>query len=304
MIKKINIYFILLILLFLLADLHSADGGKNGFALLKMDVDARAAAMGGAYTAIASDASAAFWNPAGLAGASSRSLIIMHYSWFADFAQEFASAQLMTGKHNLALSVNLLTIQDIEIRDMPSDEPYGTTEWMSFSGMISYGTNLTSDISAGVNFKYLFEKAYLEKAPGWAVDFGFKKRQIFKGLDLGLTLQNLGQMTELKQKSTPLPVIAAAGIGYVIPFQILGNNPLFATDIQYINDESFYYHFGSQLDLLTYLSIRLGWMTGNSKNQRTFGIGLNYKSFHFDYAYSSSQYKLDGNQRISLGIVF
>lgn len=301
---KVYFFPISLIILILITNLFSGEAGKNGFALLKMEVDARAAAMGGAYTAVAEDASAAFWNPAGLAGSSEKSFIIMHHSWIADFSQEFASAHLLTGKHNVALSVNLLTIKDIEIRDMAIDEPYGTTEALTFSGMLSYATYIVSDIAIGVNIKYLFEKLYLEKATGWALDFGIKKKNIIDRLNLGLTIQNIGQTSKLKRESTPLPLMINSGIGYTLPIEILGRNPLFAADVKFIKDENIYYHLGSQLDFYKYFTLRFGWIVGNNKNQPTMGIGINYSSFHFDYSYSMAQYDLDGNQRISIGIHF
>ncbi|HEM49488.1 MAG TPA: PorV/PorQ family protein [Caldithrix sp.] len=301
--NKSYIFFVIILFLFT-THVFSGDAGKNGFALLKMEVDARAAAMGGAYTAVAEDASAAFWNPAGLAGSSAKSFIFMHYNWIADLSQEFASAHLLTGKHNIAFSANLLTMKDIEIRDMASDEPYGTTEWIVFSGMMSYAAYLIDDIAVGINLKYLFEKLYLEKASGWAVDFGAKKKNVITGLDLGLTIQNIGQMSKLRKESTPLPLMVTTGIGYNLPVELLGKQPLIAADVQYVNDESVYYHIGSQIDLYKYVTLRLGWIVGDNKNQPTMGVGLNYSRFHFDYSYSMTQYDLDGNQRISLGFQF
>ena len=292
------------LLVLLISNVFSGDAGANGFALLKMEVDARAAAMGGAYTSVAEDASAAFWNPAGLAGSESKSFVFMHHSWIADLSQEFASAHLLTGKHNIAFSVNLLNMSDIEIRDRNTDEPDGTTEWIVFSGMISYATYIYHDYAVGLNLKYLFEKEYLEKASGWAMDLGAKKKNVIQGLDLGLTIQNIGQMSKLKNENTPLPLMVNIGIGYNLPVDLLGKQPLISADLQYIKDESMYYHFGTQLEVYKYVTLRVGWITGNSLGQPTMGIGLNYSSFHFDYAYSMQQYNLDGNQRISLGINF
>jgi hypothetical protein len=301
---KISFISILLINLIITTNLFSGEAGKNGFALLKMEVDARAAAMGGAYTAVAEDASAAFWNPAGLAGSSEKSFVIMHHSWIADFSQEFASAHLLTGKHNVALSVNLLAIEDIPIRDTAIDEPYGTTEALTFAGMLSYATYVVNDIAIGINIKYLFEKLYLEKATGWAFDFGVKQKNIIERLDLGFTIQNIGKTSELKRESTPLPLMINSGIGYTLPVEILGRNPLFAADVKFIKDESIYYHLGSQLDFYNYFALRFGWIVGNNKNQPSVGIGIKYSSFHFDYSYSMVPYDLDGNQRISMGIHF
>src|SRR5210317_1200826 len=46
--------------------------GTSSMAFLKIPVGARAEAMGGAYVAVANDAFAAFWNPAGIAQVGTR----------------------------------------------------------------------------------------------------------------------------------------------------------------------------------------------------------------------------------------
>ena len=46
--------------------------------MLRMGVDARALSMGGAYVAMASDATAGYWNPAGLADIEKASLTAMY----------------------------------------------------------------------------------------------------------------------------------------------------------------------------------------------------------------------------------
>ena len=55
-------------------------GATVGLSYLKIGVDARAAAMGEAYTSVTKDASATFWNPAGLAGSDKNSIVLMHNS--------------------------------------------------------------------------------------------------------------------------------------------------------------------------------------------------------------------------------
>lgn len=62
MIKRILIIVIIAVL-----SIQTASGGESEFPLFKVGAGGRAAAMGGAYTGVANDASAVFWNPAGLA---------------------------------------------------------------------------------------------------------------------------------------------------------------------------------------------------------------------------------------------
>ena len=58
--------------------IYAQTGADVGMSYLKIGVDARASAMGDAYTSLAEDAAATYWNPAGLANASSNSIILMH----------------------------------------------------------------------------------------------------------------------------------------------------------------------------------------------------------------------------------
>jgi len=58
--------------------------GTLGGQSLKIGVGARAAAMGDAYVAIADDATAVYWNPAGIARLSGQSVTVNHTAWPAD----------------------------------------------------------------------------------------------------------------------------------------------------------------------------------------------------------------------------
>ena len=58
--------------------------GTTAAKFLSIPVGARALAMGGAYTALANDASAIYWNPGGLAQVTSREVFFMHSEWLAD----------------------------------------------------------------------------------------------------------------------------------------------------------------------------------------------------------------------------
>ncbi|MGD9900082.1 MAG: PorV/PorQ family protein [Calditrichaceae bacterium] len=285
--------------------LRAGDAGVNGMAFLKLDVDARAAGMGGAFTAVASDAGAAFWNPAGLAAADGSSLIVMHNQWLLDITQQFAAINFKKDRHNFGVSVNLMTIPGIEIRgSVPNNEPDGNVDAVNISAAVSYATAFFGDWLTGITVKYLYEEYYLYSAPGWAIDLGVQKREILSDLDLGITIRNIGRMSELDREATALPVILRNGFAYKLPVKIMERKPLITADIEHIIDESTYFRIGAEFDIKDYLSLRSGLMTGNNDTHFSAGIGVKYEKFRFDYAFVPYDYDLGNTHRLSLMIGF
>ena len=67
---------------------HEA-AGTTGLNFLKIGVGGRPAGMGEAFVAVADDASALYWNPAGLARLTSPEAIAMHNEWFQGMRYEY-----------------------------------------------------------------------------------------------------------------------------------------------------------------------------------------------------------------------
>ncbi|RMG35188.1 MAG: hypothetical protein D6732_09575, partial [Methanobacteriota archaeon] len=81
---RLRISHLSLFLLVALINILSADSGFRRYAgeFMAIDVSARAQALGGAYTAVANDVYATFYNPAGLASIQSTQLGITHTQQF------------------------------------------------------------------------------------------------------------------------------------------------------------------------------------------------------------------------------
>ena len=69
-------------LVFCLAPTQSSDAAKYAGEFMRLGLGARAWALGGAYVAAGGDATAVYWNPAGLATLNRRELLIMHAETF------------------------------------------------------------------------------------------------------------------------------------------------------------------------------------------------------------------------------
>src|SRR5258706_1736344 len=71
--------------------------GTEGASFLELPVGARPAALGSAYSALAEDAYAPTWNPAGLAFLSSAQLAAMHMLYLESSSYEYGSFGLPIG---------------------------------------------------------------------------------------------------------------------------------------------------------------------------------------------------------------
>lgn len=136
--KKINLVIVAIALVLLIVPAHSqvSKVGTVGFKFLDIGVGGRAQAMGEAYAALGTDASAVFWNPAGIANIQGGDLFAGYTKWPADInLYSFALARRMSlpvlGTATLALSGTLLNTG--EMNRTTEYDPDG-----DFSGTFSY----------------------------------------------------------------------------------------------------------------------------------------------------------------------
>ncbi len=296
---------LILLLAFTLSTAFADTGAKVGLSFLKIGVDARAVAMGDAYSSIASDASAAYWNPAGLAGANSNSVLFMHNSWLQDINQEFASIQFLNGKHNLAVSLNMLSVTGIELRgETASDLPDGETESLNTYVGLAYATTFLTDWQVGAQLKYLYEKYYFYSSDGIAFDLGVKKENILPGLTWGAAIQNMGKMSVLKNDATALPLLLRTGVNYLLPLNLFDYHPLLAADLVYVKDDATHFNLGFETRLAGHVDVRFGYVLGSESHSFSGGFGLLFGAFNLAYAFVPFNYDLGNSHLFSLIVEF
>jgi hypothetical protein len=298
-----RLLYLVLLLFSLSVSVNAA--GKIGMTFLKIGVDARAAAMGEAYTAIANDAAASFWNPAGLSDARAHSVVLMHNSWLQNINHEFAAVQLFHGKHNIAVALNMIRVAGIQLRgESATETPDGETSASNVYLGLSYATTIQSDWKIGAQIKYLYEKYYLNAANGFAIDIGLLKRDILPNLSWGLTVNNIGKMEVLRDAATKLPIILRTGISYILPWEIVENKPLVAADYVIVLDDISHLNLGFDMAVFQNFNLRLGYVLGKESYDFTAGFGVRYTAYNFAYAFVPFQYDLGNTHRFSLIIDF
>jgi len=279
----------------------AADPGKTGLTFLKLDQGARAAGMGGAFTSVANDASATYWNPAGCAGGEGGEVLLSQARWFQDISIENIAVVQSTPDQGFGLSFTALHTSEMELRD--SDGAYlGHFRFFDFAVQGTYARRLTQRLTGGLSAKALYEKIDEETALGFAADLGVVFHPPVKGLRIGACVQHLGTEMKFIDESFDLPLTVRAGLAYRVHVPFVADDIIAAFDVQKPRSEDVKTHAGVELGVGGRLALRFGYRSGYDNQNVSVGVGLPVDRYRFDYAYVPFYSDLGDTHRISFGI--
>ncbi len=239
-------------LLALLIPSQAAAFGAAGAAsapYLKLPMGARGTGMGEAFSGIANDVNALYYNPAGLTAMESAQLQLMHLEGFGGVRYEnlgMAVPAELVGFDvwgTVGMSYTLVAIEDTpRTRILPGtvntyDQAWADRGFLFTAGAsvltFSYAWQATKLYSIGGSFKAINEKIDTVSGWGMAGDFGILSRpEVVKGLSAGITLQNVGSSPT---PAASLPITLRLGLGYDwnAPFtkELLDDRMLLGMDI-------------------------------------------------------------------------
>ncbi|MEZ4684546.1 MAG: PorV/PorQ family protein [Bacteroidia bacterium] len=199
--------FCLLILLFCFLSAHAQvfpplggqRAGISALTFLKMDLNPRAAALGGAGLCITGDAYSPWTNPAAFSETKGLSIGAANTFWASGVNAAAFSIGKPTQAGHFALSFTGISSGAMEVRT--EFQPGGTGELFYasyFTAGLSYGKQLTDYFSYGVNLKYVREQLDQFAANTAALDMGFLYRTDFKDLSFAVQVKNFGLNSVLK----------------------------------------------------------------------------------------------------------
>ena len=291
-----------------LTDHAASQVGTTGMAFLKLGTDARSAALSDATTAIASGASAATQNPAGLifvpSPDKSFDVLFTHREWIQDTRIEYLAVRIgLDSLQSLGVSLSSLATDDIEIRTRPGPAE-GTFSARNASIGLSYARGF-GDLALGVTAKVLYEKLLVDDATGFAVDLGGRWQAPLPNLVVGAALQHLGSMGKMRQESTTLPATLRIGPAYTLGWESPRMDLLMAGDVSYVFKEGEpYASLGAELTYDRMVAARAGYQFGSEGRGFAAGFGVRYSLFQLDYAYAPISSDLGNTHTISVGLTF
>ncbi len=280
-------------------------------------VGARASAMGGAFTALSNDASAVFWNPAGLNQAGS-GVFLSQNMWIADIVVNAGALSYDLGSAGV-LAVSYAKVDwgvlHGTVRDPSVSAGFRSTGEFSpknFGGGISYARTISDRFGVGMSVRYLYEDLganwveSLETGPDGepydykfeaqmgvvAFDFGTIFNTGFKDLRLGMSLKNFSQEMIYREEWFPLQLTFNFGIAMDIlnaVADIPGQSLTLAVDAVDPRDFTARVHVGGEYSFRNLLFLRTGYKTNYDEESISFGGGLNYSmgslGLGLDYAF-------------------
>ncbi|MEE9170103.1 MAG: PorV/PorQ family protein [bacterium] len=270
-------------------------GGAPG-TYLHMGVGARALGLGKAYTALANDATAVYWNPAGLATQNPYQLYFMHSALFLDTSLDFFAATASTKSYgSFGLGILALTSRGFEQRSSLNEE-VGTFDANDMTFLLSWSHEAYSGVSIGINYKIVTQKLLSYSDTGHGLDIGAKAR-LFYGLDAGLVFSNiLNPKIKLAQDSQTYPTQFRFGLARAL----LDDRLTISTEVTKIIDWGpAEMNAGIEYKALRNVAVRFGLENGRF----TFGTGITLKQYGVDYSNASGN-ELGSSNKYSFSYAF
>ena len=308
--KKLSVVILLIALVAGSTGTAAADAAGRAGAFLKMGVGARALGMGSAFTAVADDSTAAFWNPAGLVLLERHEAAFMHANLTLDRKYNFFNyAHVLKDSEGnkggvVALSHIRFGVDGIPetrlatgrtdgapfVGDEPATRPDGTytpgqnvyifsyfdnTETSTFG---TYARKLSEKFYGGVNLKRINQSLFTNSADAWGLDLGFmyisNERSRF-----GLSIRDIGKSLKWDTpsgRSDKVPVTTSVGYAYMPREKFT-----LAIDVSKVQDMDAKFRAGAEMWLNKYAALRVGTQAG----EMTLGASFKLDTWQFDYSY-------------------
>jgi hypothetical protein len=306
--------------------------GEAGAGSLIIPPGARANGMGQSFGAIANDATAMWWNPAGMAFVDHTALDLMHSQLVPDLASDvffeyIGGIYRIKGIGTIGFAIQYLTYGEWTVTGTTPDE-LGTASSWEVAPMIGGAVKLGDQLSLGMNLKFV----YISLAPAWATlegtegtgssvaidfgalwkvpDFGLSSMMI-RRLSLGLNVSNIGPSITFmnRDQAASLPrnlrgSFAWAPIWSEVSKWFLTaeiNRPM----VEF--ERSNTYHVGTEFLYANLIALRLGYVYDKDGNVEaaTYGLGFAFNNrVRIDWASVPQAQDLARVHRWSLGVNF
>jgi hypothetical protein len=243
--------------------------------------------MGGASAAAPGGLWSLGYNPAGLADVAEWRFGLSYFNWIASSSVAYGSIGSPSGS-----AIGVVNFDQGSITVSDQFATMGSASVRDFGAIAGYGTELPGDFSAvrvGISAQYWQKNLAGTTAGTFCLNLGAAVRILEDQLTVGAYAQNLGPALKFETaEEDEQPLAFAGGVHWamkrsedqMVRLELLADviKPR-ALDVQLAG--------GGQIVLNDLVALRAGANTFGEKTHPTFGLGISYKSFTFDYAFGT-----------------
>lgn len=318
--KSVLLFTLLFFIIPLISNAQNKKIAQTGFQFLTVGTNARATALGEAYTTVESGSNSLFYNPAGMASTSTfLDVSFNSMGWIADinYLSGTLGLNIEGGKYGV-FGISFLNVDYGEFLftrvSSTSESGYeditsGVSEPYSFSIGLGYAIQLSNKFSVGGQVKFVKQSLGSSEVPVYegignitgieekkydlsvfAFDFGTIYKTGFKSLVFGMSVRNFSEEVKYEKEGFQLPLSFRIGIS-IDAFDFIesvnSDHSLFVI-IDAVHPRSFpeYLSFGGEYIFMNLLSLRAGFVTGQDLYDFTAGFGIRKFGFELNYSFT------------------
>ncbi len=315
-------------LLFLASPVSAQTIAKYAGEFMAIGVGGRALGMGGAYVALANDATAGYWNPGALARIDYPEAVFMHEEQFGSLINyDFASVAIPYGPDvSLGVSILRLGVDGIpDTRNAWTDNNgngvfdsadqldynkityFNSADWALY---FTYAKRSSSDFMYGANVKLIRRTLADQSATGIGFDVGAVYSPM-TNLSLGVNAQDITTTLVAWTTGQNELVSPTLKLGFAYSIDLLGGRltPAADVDVRFedrhfasvasLGPVSFDPHAGLEFDYRNTVALRVGY---NDVKQMSVGAGIHLRMLDVDYSFArfAADESLGNTHRISI----
>ncbi len=278
---------------------------------LKIGVGARAAGMGGAFVAMADDATSMYWNPAGLAriDPDKSQVSLNHAKWPGDLDFDMAGYVFHVKQMPGAFGVNAraLTMDPMVETDSYHPDPAVGTGRTFDAGMmafaLTYARSYTDKFSAGVTGALVQEGLAEFSQQTFTFDVGTLYDVGTLGMRIGMAIQNIGSQIKFIERDARVPAIFRVGTSASL-MSTTQSRLVGSFEFSHPPDNSERLNAGLEYQFRNFAFLRGGYNFNYDAETWATGAGFNFPVSQFgranlDYAFTDMS-DLGGVHRFSL----
>lgn len=255
---------------------------------LRTTSGARSLGMGGAFTAVADDATSGIWNPAGLAKVKTLSITAFTSKLSADRKHNFIAVGLNPGPGSLGITLINIGVDNISGYN-DAGKATGNFDYSANAVGLAYGLGVGAEkkVNIGAGLKILndrFGLAETESKVGFGgLDAGIIIDDVLEVLSLGAAVKNLGG----KISEATVPILIDVGVAAKL---LNKNQAIFAFDLEKelggLNENTFAVKIGAEYWIAKVVALRAGGQKTKFMRSLFTGFGVRVSGLQLDYAFN------------------